>query len=572
MAKNIHVAKIVASSTTAAWAQAYHAGAVSAVISVSPKDEKDETSLAIVGKDLLNTFESEYFPLEEKTLQNITTAVETTYKKSADTHSISFLVAVVIRNMLYLVMAGNGSVYLLRKGRLGTLLEQEEDTPQVISSSGFLEHGDRVVLNTPGFSTHVSKEKLFDTLLANSIDDAAEIFSPEIHSTKEGGAASVLLSYEDETITPTHPAAEEERESEEEPEKPISQTQQQVLQEKSHEIPASSEQRKSLSHRRRLLLTIIGILIIVFVATGALTLYEKQQSEKAQLFASLYTPAEKKYEEGAGLITLNGSLAHDDFLAAQKLLSNAQGKFPKGSKEDQQISQLQAKVADAITQTANVNTVTAEKTTDSPLLTFAASQTAPYVSSDTTNFYTADNSGITQTNIKTTTAKQIIKNVSDWKNIGGFSPYLTNFYVLDKTAGILKYTPSGTKFSKSDYLASGVSPDLSSASSLAIDGSIWVLSGKDILKFTKGKEDGFTITGLDKPFVSPSVITTSVDDDNVYILDNGNSRIVVLSKTGAFIIQYNNNLFKGATQLSVDEKNKKAYVLSGKDVYQISLK
>src|SRR5260221_12878639 len=116
MAKNIQVAKIVASSSPTAWAQAYHAGSLTAVVSVTPKEKEDGTSLHIVGKDLLNTFESEYFTLEDKNLTSIKHAVETTYKKSSDTHHISFLVATAIRNTLYLVMAGNGAIFLLRKG------------------------------------------------------------------------------------------------------------------------------------------------------------------------------------------------------------------------------------------------------------------------------------------------------------------------------------------------------------------------------------------------------------------------------------------------------------------------
>ncbi len=152
-------------------------------------------------------------------------------------------------------------------------------------------------------------------------------------------------------------------------------------------------------------------------------------------------------------------------------------------------------------------------------------------------------------------------------------PYLTNFYLLDTKAGVLKFSPSGSTFAKSTYFATGVSPDLSSAKTIAIDGSIWILeSNGTILKFTKGKQDTFALSGLDNILSSPTQLITNVDDDNIYILDNGNSRIVVVDKTGKYVTQYVTGILKKATQLVVDEKNKTALFLANGNIYQITLK
>src|SRR5260221_289731 len=325
MAKNIQVAKIVPSSTPAAWSQAYHAGTLTAVVAVTPKEEEDAPSLPIVGKDLLNTFESEYFTLEDKNLASIKDAAHTTYKKSSDTHTISFLVATAIHNTLYLVMAGNGSIFLLRNGKLGTLLEQETDQPTILSSSGFLEHGDIIILASPAFLKIVTKEKLFETLRQNTIHEAAEILTPTIHATSDGDAVAIFFLYED--------AAESVSSEIPKPEEPHVHTHHEVPSQSASEeqnfskpliMPEKPHPTRKISHRQRLLLTIIVILLIVLGTTSVLTIQRQKTAQNTALFATVYPPAEQKYEEATGLLDLNPTLAHDDFLSAQKMLESAQ--------------------------------------------------------------------------------------------------------------------------------------------------------------------------------------------------------------------------------------------------------
>lgn len=610
MAKNIQVAKIVASTTPNAWAQAYHAGNLTAVICVTPKGKEDATSLHIVGKDLLNTFESEYFTIEDKNLTSIKHAVETTYKKSAETHNITFLVAAALHNTLYVVLAGNGSVYLMRKGKIGTLLEQQTEAPEILSSSGFLEDKDSVVLASPAFLHLVNKEKLFETLSTNSPADAAEMLTPTIHAASDGDAAALFFNYEDSETIPPHkmtleshhlqkPAEVEKKEEEErmpktEEHEPAKEPDEELpshtlpLQEdiKRHELPEDTKEpifskpldrslipsrKRGLSHRRKLLLTILVILIVVLGATSYFAITKQQENQRVALFNSLYPPAEKKYEEAQGLMDLNVATAKEDLTASKQQLEDAQSKFPASSPQAKQIADLLSKIDNALTQLQTANTTSAEKvdTTSSPLLAYAASHTdISYLTQDATNIYTADNTAITQITKKTQASKKLVS--STWGSVGGFETYLGNFYLLDTKTGIFKFA-SGN-YAKSNYFATGVTPDLSSANSIAIDGSIWVLENTGtILKFTKGKQDSLTLSGLDKQLSSPTRIVTTVDDDNVYILDNGNGRIVVIDKTGKFVTQYANSLLKKATQLVVDEKNKKALFLSSGSVYQLSL-
>ncbi|MDE2588769.1 MAG: hypothetical protein KGL95_03795, partial [Patescibacteria group bacterium] len=282
-------------------------------------------------------------------------------------------------------------------------------------------------------------------------------------------------------------------------------------------------------------------------------------------------PAQKKYDEGQSLMDLNKSLARDDFQSAKQMINAAMANLPKGSKEAQESQSLLQKIDDALNNTAQITSVNATPVdlSVSPLLNALAKNPAPYGAIDGTSVFEADNVGISS--VKTDALKSVVKNSGDWKDIGGFGVYLGNFYLLDKNGGIIKY--AGETTPKTSYLATGVAPDFTKATDLAIDGSIWVLTNDgSVSKFTKGSQDQLTLKGLDKPFVKPSRIATTVDDNNVYILDNGNKRIVVIDKTGNFLAQYESGILAGATAIDVREKDKKIYVLNTGKLYEIDIK
>ncbi|HEV2340066.1 MAG TPA: hypothetical protein VGT05_04930 [Patescibacteria group bacterium] len=576
MIKPLHVTKIVASSTYIAWAQAYHAGGLTALLAIKKKDNEEHASpsLSIIGKDLLNTFESEYFTLETKNLNSIGKAVETTYNKSAKTHEITLIVVSSVQNALYVFLAGSGSVQLLRKGKMGVLLEKKaSESEEILAASGFLEDHDVIVLETDAFSKIIPSDNLFKTLSENGLDETAELLSPKVHEVQEGSAAALFFSYKEEKSMLEPLEKSEEKRQEKIPDEIIQKATQPLLQ--STDTTESKKERKSLTHRQKLFLSIAVILILVLAATIYLSLQKAQEAKTAAVFKSIYPPAQQKYQEGQSLLNLNADEARSDFQQAISLLQNGKGKFPANSSQEKQIDDLLAKAEQGLMNTSQVNTTQLAKIDSSanPLLAFEGKQHATYVTSDSTNFYVADTTGITRYDQKTNASKMIIKNSSNWKIVGGFGTYLGNFYLLDKNGGILKYVSAGSTYSSTYYFASGVKPDLSHAVSLAIDGSIWVVtSDGSILKFTKGNEDTFSLIGLDKPFSAPSHIVTSIDDSNVYVLDNGNSRLVILDKTGKYIAQYQSQRFKQATDMTVDEKNKKVDVLIGNDIYELTFK
>ena len=74
-------------------------------------------------------------------------------------------------------------------------------------------------------------------------------------------------------------------------------------------------------------------------------------------------------------------------------------------------------------------------------------------------------------------------------------------------------------------------------------------SDGQILKFLRGAKDNFTYEGLDKGVKDPKSFFVSSDSENLYVLDSGNQRLLILTKTGSYKGQIEGEKFGSATDL-----------------------
>lgn len=187
--------------------------------------------------------------------------------------------------------------------------------------------------------------------------------------------------------------------------------------------------------------------------------------------------------------------------------------------------------------------------------------------------------GIIRTDINNQKQTIVAKKGADLPDIVDMAGFASNVYVLDSEnppAGgkIWKYVATASGFSdKREYLNSGVSADFKGAVRMQIESSIYILkSDGEMLRFTKGNKDTFSYSGLPSNIKEPKSFFVSSDTDNLYILDSGNSRLLVLSKTGEYKAQYQGEKFATASDLVVDEVGKKVYLLDGGKIYTTDLK
>ncbi len=186
----------------------------------------------------------------------------------------------------------------------------------------------------------------------------------------------------------------------------------------------------------------------------------------------------------------------------------------------------------------------------------------------------SDNKGIVNVNKGAKPAVEVTAD-SQWGQISDIYGFAGNIYLLDTGKNqVWKYIAIASGHSdKRTYFNQGVKVDLSGARRMQIDSSVWILKNDGtILRYTQGAPDAFTINGLDKPLKDPHSFYVADSTDSLYVLDSGNSRLVVFDKKGNYVAQYNSPQFGTFTDLVVDEGAKKVYLLDGSKIFQMDLR
>lgn len=598
-------AKLTATPTDSAWSQVYNAGNLFACLSLTLSEPgKEPTSLQALGKELFNNLEAEFFTLEEKNLDTIKEAIHKSTKHIPNTITVNFCLAFFKDHILYLFLLGRGRVIMKRGENLGILLERKVEDSSLLTASGYLQNDDTIILETSQFAKNVSDNHISEALQLELPNDIAEALSLHMHEQADGDQAAIIIVYhgttqtsfdeqdsapddeDDEDLPMTVTPKEESVHSSFPQEPPSSYT---TTSDKPSlftkfsavlskiKLPLPQHNRRivmhGLTHRKKIFLSIVCVLLALLITSIFLTKQKQENTKTNELFASVYEPALKKYDEGKGLESINETLSLEDFRQAEKILLENKDKFPKDSTEAKQIEELLTKIkAELVPETIADSLPTKEVTAeDTDLLTIVkANSSAKGFSQDENNVYFITNDAAFSVAKSDGKKKELFKNDETWQQAVSVVPYQTNLYVLDQKDGVLKFVPSGSTYSNSDYLKS--SQDLTKAVGMAIDSSVWILfSDGTIKKFTRGEADSFAITGLKKLFKNPTRIFTDKDINNVYVLDNGNSRIVKLSVDGSFQQEYTASVIKQAKDFEVLEKEKKILILSNDKIWEISL-
>ena len=600
-------AKLVATPTDTAWSQVYNAGNLFACLSLSLSQPDAEVSLHLVGKEVFNNLEAEFFTLEEKTLESIKSALETSIQALPSAVTLNMTLAYFKDHTLYVYIAGSGRIIMKRRNKTGVLLDKKQgESTDVVSASGYLENDDTVILESRQFADDMPAQTITSALELALPNDIAEALSPQIHEKDDGGQAAIIIVFHgiSKSFAEDEKTIEDEVEEEEEEEKMDQLHHEHFSDEKDAEDEEDFEEEQfskkrsfklpslpSLSfagpllrkfkiknirmpHRKRLFLSIALILAALLFFSIFSTKQREEQVRTKALFEQIYTPAQKSYDEGMALKSLNESLSREDFTKAQTLLNNGSSQFKDGSDEKKKIAELLQKVEAELGSSGNPQSSNAKEVQAETGSILAVAKTNPEgkgFAEDQDTVYFVTTKAIVSVAKSDAKKGEIVKNESSWENPRGIAVYQGNLYVLDAKNAILKFVEVSGGYSESNYFQ-GTKPDLNRAQAIAIDGSVWLLFADGTIgKYTRGARDNFNVSGLDKAFSSPTKIITSLDMENIYILDRGNSRIVKLAKSGKFESQITSSIIKQATEFEILENDKKANVLSGGKIYQLDL-
>lgn len=554
------------------------------------------------GRQALSELADFYFESDGTPSEKLNATQDEAIKKFAETEH-DLITAAISGKVLYFIAIGEVEVFLKRENKLSSLFSTGSSSQLI---SGFLEEGDRVFFATINLTNFLRED------LSQQLNISLAVFEEEVADKiaaaglEGNGSAGLLIEVEKE-IEVESSVIENLDQEQISPQGPILQPSK--IKERTLFIFSKFLSFIPKSGRGKLILA-VAILVLLSAGIGLKVKSSRDKVGQIQFNQSLQS-AKDDFNAAKGLASLNPTEAKSKLNLAKDQVNKALSLKPKDS-EAQNLKKEIDQNSGSILQQSTVSDFPVFLDLDLIKKNFRSSQMSlsagkillldPAVKTlvvlDIARksnqilageeklgdakfaslngglaFVYSKDKGILKvdtTNQKLTT---ISKKDSDWGQMSDIYGFAGNIYALDN-GQIWKYLPTSDGYSdKREYLTKATKVDFAGSLRMQIESSVYVLkNGGEILRFTKGEKDNFGLAGLDKGIKNPKSIFTSSDTDNLYVLDSGNSRLLVLTKTGSYKGQYSGEKFATATDLVVDEIGKKVYLLDGSKIYTVDLK
>lgn len=559
------------------------------------------------GRQFLTEISDFYFDFEGSPADKLKATFSHATEKFAQ-DEFSLLLASISGKVLYFIFKGEVEIYLKRNVKLTSLISVGSSEQLV---SGFLQPDDKLLFSTQSLVNFLNQD------LEKSLNLPLESFEEEI--TDRIGASNL----ENQSLAGLVVATEQVESQVADGEESISD---------SLNVPSElgSNTNKLLplginlvtkaasliknyfpkSGRSRL---IIAIILILIIGLGVgFKIKASKDGEQLAAFNQALQKAKDDFNAAKGLVSLNPAEAKSKLDLAKNELNQALSIKPKDSEALEFKKQIEQET-DSILQQSSVSNFPLFLDTDLVKKNFRATQMSlsagklllldPAVKTLVTidvskksnqilagseklgeaqfaslngglAFVYSEDKGVLRVDSANQKVTTVDKKDEDLNKIADIYGFGGNVYLLDLNGKIWKYLPTNDGYSsKREYLSKNTKADFSDALRMQIESSIYILKrGGEILRFTRGDKDNFSYDGLDKGVKDPKSIFVSSDTENLYVLDSGNSRLLILTKTGSYKGQMNGSGFATASDLIVDEKGKKVYLLDGSKIYTVDLK
>jgi hypothetical protein len=156
-----------------------------------------------------------------------------------------------------------------------------------------------------------------------------------------------------------------------------------------------------------------------------------------------------------------------------------------------------------------------------------------------------------------------------------FKVWAGNIYMLvnnENSFRIRRYQVKGEGFGPGqEWLTEEAGANLPLGVGIAIDGSIWVAGETEIFKFTRGVREGLVLSGWDEMPARIDGLYTDENSESLFVWEKGKSRIVVVSKEGVYLKQYQGETLGKAADFVIDETAGLGYILAEGKVWKFAL-
>ncbi len=343
---------------------------------------------------------------------------------------------------------------------------------------------------------------------------------------------------------------------------------------------------KALFRLRRNIVVVAIVILLILAISAVFTIRGSQNRKRLGEYKVHFEAASQKYDEAVAILTLNRGRAREILITADNEVKKALDLMPS----DDKARQLDGEISAKLKETENLATVTLKTLAeaDGDLVSLAKSGKSLVAFSEGSIFKIDINSK----SANKLTGKSDTKSASVYDNRAfvyldgdvykidlangaqerAFSSakavdiavFLGNVYLLGLNQ-VFKYVPvEGGYAAGVAYLSS--SEQFDEASRFAIDGSVWITKGNQILNFLRGEKKDFAISGLVNADLKLGPIFADANTDNLYVVDTQNSALLVIGKDGIYKKSYQAPEFGKSSDLVVDEKEGKMYVAVGNKV------
>lgn len=598
---NVTLGKVIGEPDNLGWTQIYEfkpqdelllkiRGQVWAIISINSHSGNDQV---FSGREIISRLHEEYFGKRQvDALPALKRSIEVVSEEFSDTGKLEITAICLIDEIVYLIASGGARIFLLREGNLVPLLENGSE---VISASGTPKDKDLFVLGTQHFFEIVKPGIIKGSIEGKSLNEAVEAIAPTIHfQEKEGNLGGLFLNFEKKDLEPNQKV---------DLQSVTYKFEKFLNKHKNLKLYVKEDQLDEVSHKKKLISSVGILLLLILSVSIFFGIKQKRLNDYKTSYEKELLSAQHELEEAEALFTLNQDRSRELFESAQNKilsLSNQEIEDPKLTLLEDKISKNQGKIL------GEYKTME-EIFVDLSLLSngFKADE----ISSFENNLYVVDKVGKKIVKVAFDTKRsEVIAGPSqieevqkitaysdrvfflnskglfelgegkvidaDWEgNVLPFA-YASNIYILDKgNSKIFRYSSIEGGFgTKKEWLAPGVSVDLSNSSQILIDGSIWILTqNSKILKFTLGNPQNFTIKSAAE-IQSIKAIYTNEDLEYFYVLEPANKKVVILTKEGEYKAQYTSDIISETRGFVVSESQKKIILMTNDKLFSMEIK